>query len=423
MQNTIIFNTSNGGQRKSLNHKDLRRHSRRLSGFTLVELLVVIAIIGMLIALLLPAVQAAREAARRMTCTNNLKQLALTLHNHHDTHGALPPSRYHYGTRRVNGTQDSATSRWGGHISLLPYMEQTVIHDRLVQKINIALDDNGIIPWSTHPDGWGTPDARNMPIAALVCPSDPNPRYVDSDAWSPIGSGRAVTNYLFSRGDAMNDPDNTGSHIESSTSRVHNRSLFVPITGNVPVSAGKTMGSATDGTSNTIAFAECAKNFGSGQGNSGTQEMKFGIVGSGTSDIAWLPGRTANCLLHVNMAQRTIAAAHTMRSGRGHINYGFISQNGFGTILPPNSPNCDIGAPESGHLENWGIFSASSNHTGGVNVARLDGSVSFVTDSVNAVTPNLPAGENRPGPRVSGPSDFGVWGALGTPAGNESVSL
>jgi len=97
--------------------------------------------------------------------------------------------------------------------------------------------------------------------------------------------------------------------------------------------------------------------------------------------------------------------------------------NGFGTILPPNSPNCSTGSPGLNHLGNWGLFSAASNHTGGVNIARLDGSVNFVSDSVNCVTSGLPTGVNRPGPRLSGPSDFGIWGALGTPDGGESVSL
>ncbi len=99
----------------------------RRSGFTLVELLVVIAIIGILVALLLPAVQAAREAARRMQCSNRLKQLGLANHNYHDVNKCLPPWRA--GTNR-NNNDDANGYRMGGLVSMLPYYEGQQIYDR-----------------------------------------------------------------------------------------------------------------------------------------------------------------------------------------------------------------------------------------------------------------------------------------------------
>ena len=98
------------------------RHQNR-DGFTLVELLVVIAIIGILVALLLPAVQAAREAARRTECTNNLKQIGLALHNFHDTYGKLPPARY-YPEGRIGGNYPS----WPALIT--PYLEARAAYDQ-----------------------------------------------------------------------------------------------------------------------------------------------------------------------------------------------------------------------------------------------------------------------------------------------------
>ena len=108
---------------------DSRGANRRFAaGFTLVELLVVIAIIGILVALLLPAVQAAREAARRTECNNNLKQLGLALHNYHDTHKAFV---YRKGGTTGGTTAQSNQGRRSGFISLLPFMEQTPMYEQI----------------------------------------------------------------------------------------------------------------------------------------------------------------------------------------------------------------------------------------------------------------------------------------------------
>ena len=107
----------------------MRSFARRRCGFTLVELLVVIAIIGVLVALLLPAVQAAREAARRMRCTNNMKQLGLAVHNYHDTNKVFPASVYGYKACDPGGgvLPDPLPLAVSGWVATLPFFEQTAI--------------------------------------------------------------------------------------------------------------------------------------------------------------------------------------------------------------------------------------------------------------------------------------------------------
>ncbi len=115
----------------------MRRGQQRVRGFTLIELLVVIAIIAILIALLLPAVQQAREAARRSTCKNNLKQLAIALHNYHETHNVFPPAKLGSGMYN-NGGSGRVIKNTNGWILVLPFMEQGPLYSSTISTIPAA---------------------------------------------------------------------------------------------------------------------------------------------------------------------------------------------------------------------------------------------------------------------------------------------
>ncbi|UUO09184.1 DUF1559 domain-containing protein [Blastopirellula sp. J2-11] len=145
-------------------------------GFTLVELLVVIAIIGVLIALLLPAVQQAREAARRMSCTNNLKQLGLALHNYHDTHltfpsGGITPVSGDPSVNCGSGSGNAADSRAPWSVLLLPFMEDSALHDAFDFGARFYSSAN-----ASTAAGFtsGNPNLQWTPNTKYECPSDPN---------------------------------------------------------------------------------------------------------------------------------------------------------------------------------------------------------------------------------------------------------
>jgi prepilin-type N-terminal cleavage/methylation domain-containing protein len=153
--------------------------SAKRPGFTLVELLVVIAIIGILVSLLLPAVQAAREAARRSQCSNNLKQIGLALHNYHDVMGSFPPGRWGGGPGKVYGT----------HSLMLPFMEQKNVYD--------------IIDFTKTHDHPNNDIPRGTRIPIFLCPSDPQ---------GQVPAGWAGNNYHGCEGSLLEKAKSTGAN-------------------------------------------------------------------------------------------------------------------------------------------------------------------------------------------------------------------
>ena len=336
--------------------------NRRRRAFTLVELLVVIAIIGILIALLLPAVQAAREAARRAQCTNQLKQLGIALHNYHDTYKTFVP--------RKQGPSTSA-GRLAGFVGLLPFLEQSAMYDQ------IKAGDATNPPWGPTP--WSAWTPWNEAPQTLRCPSA-------ADDEMSYG-----VNYVFSVGDTITNNRDANTL----------RGLF-------GATKGVRMAEISDGTSNTVAMSEhLIANF-----NPGSQASVRVNEGTATG-FSGLASNPQQCAATANGGKYADPSIVKGRTGWRWTD-GQVEKIGFTTVLPPNAPSCIDGTDSNGDGVNT-IMSPGSNHPGGVNVLRADGSVSFISETID--TGNLSSASVS-----SGQSPYGVWGALGSKSGGEVVN-
>ncbi|WP_347246033.1 DUF1559 domain-containing protein [Thermogutta sp.] len=350
------------------------------AAFTLVELLVVIAIIGILIALLLPAVQAAREAARRSQCTNNLKQIGLALHNYHDSHKRFPS------LGQGTNTGDPATSTMGGlsaFVMLLPYLEQTSIYQQFSSpQANPPYPAWGPVPWY----GWNF-RPHHVQVPSILCPSDGGAGKLQDDGRPYWWQGD--NNYVFCWGDDIS-VDWRG--------RANPRGIFG---GDSFLSFSDIL----DGTSNTLAASEVVVSKRSD--DRVTHGNYVENVGDGN-----LRQNPSQCLAFKG-PNNTIVNAPQIGELRG-VNWAWGTSvvTGFNTVLPPNSIGC------KGFWSEWGsdhVMPPDSYHPGGVNALLADGSVRFISETIN--TGDL----TRPEP-TGGPSPYGVWGALGSRAGSESIS-
>ena len=297
----------------------MSRNSR--SGFTLVELLVVIAIIGVLVALLLPAVQAAREAARRSSCSNNLKQLGLALQNYHDTHNVLP-----LGTLNANVTSEFSGLRMTWALPLFPFMEQGNVHSQY--------DFSQPYYSAINCDSATKPTAAQIPT--MLCSSD-------GGAKQRISPGSPGLRY-HSRGNYASFFGNIDKGSTRTQASGHREAAF----GYRPVR----LANITDGTSNTMAFGEVIRD----------PRIDSSIRGTFMSDYpgaAWvLTKNTPNSPVPDVLVASSCTATHN---------------------LPQKNQPCIASSASLGFDQ---TAASRSYHPAGVQVAICDGSVRFVTSSV-----------------------------------------
>ncbi|MFH5806723.1 DUF1559 domain-containing protein [Alienimonas sp. DA493] len=370
-----------------------RAGSARRSGFTLIELLVVIAIIAILVSLLLPAVQQAREAARRSQCQNNLKQIGLAFHNYASTYKVFPAA---------SGGTSGPGSNNEGFVSafprLAPFLDQTALWNQMSKPLDTDGDGTpefqAFGPWPEPNGGNGYPPFQYQ-MSVLLCPSD-----------STVPTGAGDTNYAMCYGDnGLAFSTNQREAIERS------RGMSVGHWGRNYDAVHTSFADCRDGTTTTILYGEIGR----------TERYRWlGGVGR-VSSLPQSGGGYENpqqfCLEDANVNDPANPGFYPRSGNQPDDDRGkayataFADVTGFHTILPPNSPSC----ADSGFYDRRGrgIYSAGSYHTGIVQVGMVDGSVQAISNTVD--TGDLTA--TNP---LAGRSPYGTWGALGTKDGGET---
>jgi prepilin-type N-terminal cleavage/methylation domain-containing protein/prepilin-type processing-associated H-X9-DG protein len=330
----------------------MRTKWRREAGFTLVELLVVIAIIGVLVGLLLPAIQASREAARRGQCQNNLRQVALAIQNYESAKKALPIF--------ADLPRTTTFQPFSAQARLLSYVEQETI----ARKIDFDV----AVPFTAHPE------LAKTRISTYMCPSEEN----DRERPTPTLTYYPL-NYCLNEGtwfiyDPVSDEAGDGAFAPNRAYRV---------------------GEITDGLTNTLAASEC-KAYQPNMWDTSKPSALGAAPPATVADLGAYFGGTFDFNGHTEWVE------------------GDVHETGFTTTFTPNanvaysdgagSYSVDVTSLRDGEsttLPTYAAVTARSYHNGGVNAAMLDGSVRWVSDSI----------------------DLAVWRAAGTRTGEEAVSL
>lgn len=421
---------------------------RRPQAFTLIELLVVIAIIALLVSLLLPAVQSAREAARRSQCTNNLRQIALAMHNYLSTNKAIPPAYIVYSPSI--GGNDTAQD-FSALARMLPYLEEFAVYNSINFMVSSRwggftnTDLVGIMNGSTVDcDSFGliNASAAATQINVLLCPSDSNTPNLTYFTFAPFGVQQRIGHYSY--------PINVGTNPFRSSAPVTtggggggelNGMVYIPrlqqgianlfglshpemvggtlppiilqsVQGENPIDVA----AISDGTSHTVAFSEWVRGDGLGPRGVGwgPQNSKDGLGGVyvcyPSCFISQFAGQFNMDYLYQQICDNTgsglvqyytakgewyladkLSYSHTMGPNRRSCWYSDQGLNGGGVGIGGS------GRPWTGAAN---LISASSRHPGGVNAAFADGSVRFIQSSISNQT----------------------WVSLGTRNGGEVIS-
>jgi prepilin-type processing-associated H-X9-DG protein len=356
--------------------------------------LVVIAIIGILIALLLPAVQAAREAARRMTCSNNLRQYGIAAHTHHDAYQKLPTLEEKMGNDSIGYTSV------GWIMSLLPFMEQQGI-TAMIESGGTAASMNGTTNYTPKrpADTWvNNYRPWRMNFAIRHCPSEINSNQPVLDFFP------GTSNYVGNIGDC------SSNWATMNTNRL--RGIFMR--GN-----NRTFETIGDGTSNTALFSERAVAI--PVTGEQTRNAKYALAycsttGNGSPD--WI--MSAIDPANRNQIKSTGGWNGWAWNGRRWCCYQ-LCYSSFHTVMSPNTVSAILWGSS---ISNSPVLTVSSYHSGGVNLALADGSVRFINNSINTGTTSVSAWHTAdPARGVYGASPYGVWGAIGTIDSGEPKGL
>jgi len=319
-----------------------RNSAQGRRAFTLIELLVVIAIIAILIGLLLPAVQKVREAAARAKCANNLKQLALGVHNYHDSNNCFPPRNFRAPWSAPVANINSGGGYWSWSVVLFPYVEQQALFNTLdPYNTNISI---------TPADVLG--GLLQRPVSIFRCPSDPGP---DTNQYFRV-VGTSSTAITAGNG----TPSATSGQDYATSNYVLNEDVCFPVPGTYK---GLKVLDIADGTSNTLLIAERALNIAPVQATSGAP-----VVGGSRRFIG--------------------APLYGMRFGGTYTNTpaAVIFHSCYPINTPTNisdkPPAQQDYSPGSTVVPGRNVFNTCSMHTGGAQFAFCDGSVHFLSENL-----------------------------------------